>query len=187
MIPRLLTLWYAMRSSLWALPLAMVIAAAGLAYATLTVHLDLGGEPSGSCSAAAAQEAPQFLASLMTAMITMATLAISITMVVLTLAAQQLGPRLIRNFMRNRRTQASLGLFIGTVVYLLLVLRSAYGDRNGVPNLAVTGGTLLVLICVITLVVVRAPPRPFDCRRQHHRRCGPRAGCQHRPPAAGKG
>ena len=50
--------------------------------------------------------------------------------------------------MRDRRTQASLGLFIGTVVYLVLVLRSAYGERNGVPNLAVTGGTLLVLICV---------------------------------------
>ncbi len=153
MIPRLLTLWYAMRSSLWALPLAMVIAAAGLAYATLTVHLDLGGKSVWFLFSGSVEEAPQFLASLMTAMITMATLAISITMVVLTLAAQQLGPRLIRNFMRNRRTQASLGLFIGTVVYLVLVLRSAYGDRNGVPNLAVTGGTLLVLICVITLLL----------------------------------
>ena len=153
MIPRLLTLWYAMRSSLWALPLAMVIAAAGLAYATLTVHLDLGGRSVWFLFSGSGEEAPQFLASLMTAMITMATLAISITMVVLTLAAQQLGPRLIRNFMRNRRTQASLGLFIGTVVYLVLVLRNVYGERTGVPNLAVTGGTLLVLICVITLLL----------------------------------
>jgi len=152
-IPRLLTVWYAVRSSLWALPLAMVIAAAALAYATLTIRLDLGGEKVWFLFSGSGSQAPQFLSSLMTAMITMATLAISITMVVLTLAAQQLGPRLIRNFMRNRRTQAALGLFIGTVVYLLLVLRSAYGDRNDVPNLAVTGGTLLVLICVITLLL----------------------------------
>ncbi len=151
MIPRLLTFWYAVRSSLWALPLAVVIVAAALAYTALTVRLDLSHVWflfSGS-----GQQAPQFLSSLMTAMITMATLAISITMVVLTLAAQQLGPRLIRNFMASRRTQASLGLFIGTVVYLLLVLRSAYGDRNSVPSLAVTGGTLLMLICVVTLLL----------------------------------
>ncbi len=152
MMPRLLTLWYAVRSSLWALPLAMVIVAAGLAYAALNIRLDFGRTVwflfSGSGS-----QAPQFLSSLMTAMITMATLAISITMVVLTLAAQQLGPRLIRNFMASRRTQAALGLFIGTVVYLLLVLRSAYGASNRVPNLAVTGGTLLVLISVIALLL----------------------------------
>ncbi len=151
MIPRLLTFWYAVRSSLWALPLAVVIVAAGLAYAALTVRLDVGHVWflfSGS-----GKQAPQFLSSLMTAMITMATLAISITMVVLTLAAQQLGPRLIRNFMASRRTQASLGLFIGTVVYLVLVLRDAYGARHSVPNLAVTGGTLLVLVCVITLLL----------------------------------
>lgn len=153
MIPRLLTLWYAVRSSLWALPLAMVIGAAALAYGALTVELDLGKETGWYLFSGSGSQAPQFLSSLMTAMITMATLAISITMVVLTLAAQQLGPRLIRNFMRNRRTQISLGLFIGTVVYLLLVLRSAYGERNSVPNLAVTGGTLLVLICVITLLL----------------------------------
>ena len=63
-------------------------------------------------------------------MITMATLVVSITMVVLTLAAQQLGPRLIRSFMSDRRTQATLGLFVGTVVYLLLVLRSTYGKTE---------------------------------------------------------
>lgn len=153
MIARLKTILYAVRSSLWALPLAMVLAAAGLAYVTLQLRIDLGKNPVWFLFSGSGNQAPQFLSSLMTAMITMATLAISITMVVLTLAAQQLGPRLIRNFMRNRRTQVSLGLFIGTVVYLVLVLRSAYSDRNGVPNLAVTGGTLLVLVCVITLLL----------------------------------
>lgn len=48
-------------------------------------------------------------------------------MVVLALAAQQLGPRLIRSFMSDWKTQVSLGIFVATVVYLILVLRSAYG------------------------------------------------------------
>ncbi len=69
------------------------------------------------------------------------------------MAAQQLGPRLIRSFMSDHRTQMTLGLFIGTVVYLLLVLHSAYNQSNQVSNLAVTGGTVLVLVCVVTLLL----------------------------------
>jgi uncharacterized membrane protein len=71
--------------------------------------------------------------------------------VVLTLAAQQLGPRLIRIFMSDLRTQAMLGLFVATVVYLLLVMRSVYGDT--VPNLAVTIGSALVILSVVMLLV----------------------------------
>ena len=153
MIPRLLTLWYTVRSSLWALPLAMVVAAAALAYAALNVDLGISGGAVWYLFNGGSNQAPQFLSSLVTAMITMATLVISITMVVLTLAAQQLGPRLIGNFMGDRRTQLTLGLFVGTVVYLLLVLRSAYGQNSSVANLAVTGGTVLVLICVATLLL----------------------------------
>jgi uncharacterized membrane protein len=150
MIPRLLNTWDAVRSSLWALPLAMAMGAGLLAYAALSAKLELGNNPAWYFYSGNAQEAPQFLSNLVTAMITMATLAISITMVVLALAAQQLGPRLIRSFMSDRRTQAALGLFISTVVYLMLVLRSTQG--NSVPNLAVTVGTALVFLSVGTLL-----------------------------------
>ena len=152
MITRLITIWAAVRSSLWALPLLMVLAACGLAYATLHVDIGLGGSSVWFLFSGNSDQAPQFLSNLVTAMITMATLVVSITMVVLTLAAQQLGPRLIRSFMSDRRTQTTLGLFVGTVVYLLLVLRNTYGQTESVPNLAVTGGTALVLVCVATLI-----------------------------------
>ncbi|HUU24467.1 MAG TPA: DUF2254 domain-containing protein [Methyloceanibacter sp.] len=153
MFPRLLTHWHNVRSSLWALPLLMVLVAG--AAAILAVHIPFrpGDDPVWFLYSGDAEEAPQFLASLVTAMITMATLVVSITMVVLTLAAQQLGPRLIRSFMADRRTQITLGLFVATVVYLLLVLRSAYGGTEKVPNLAVTGGTVLVLLCLIGLLM----------------------------------
>ncbi len=153
MIPRLLTLWENVRSSLWALPLSMMMAACLLAYVALNAKIEIGGDPVWFLYSGTARQAPQFLSNLVTAMITMATLAISITMVVLTLAAQQLGPRLIRNFMSNWQTQASLGLFVATVVYLLLVLRSSYGDGDTVANLAVTVGAALVLVSVTTLLL----------------------------------
>lgn len=126
-----------------------------IAAAILAVHVPLrqGDNSVWFLYSGSAEEAPPFLTSLVTAMITMATLVISITMVVLTLAAQQLGPRLIRSFMADRRTQATLGLFFATVVYLLLVLRAAYGNVETVPNLAVSGGTLLVLLCLVALLV----------------------------------
>ena len=115
-----------MRTSLWAVPLVMTAVGCGLAYMALNAHFDF---PNGVwfLFSGTGRQAPEFLSSLMTAMINMATVAISITMVVLALAAQQLGPRLIRSFMSDWKTQMSLGMFVATVVYLILVLRSAYG------------------------------------------------------------
>lgn len=153
MFPRLLNYWHDLRSSLWALPLLMMAVAAVAAVLAVHVPVRSGDDPVWFLYSGDAEDAPQFLSNLVTAMITMATLAVSITMVVLTLAAQQLGPRLIRSFMADRRTQITLGLFVATVVYLLLVLRTSYGATDRVPNLAVTGGTVLVLVCLVALLV----------------------------------
>jgi uncharacterized membrane protein len=151
MLPRLLTIWENVRTSLWALPLAMIAVAAIVAVVATGISIRVGEDPVWFLYSGEARDAPGFLSNLVTATITLATLAISITMVVLTLAAQQLGPRLIRIFMSDRRTQVMLGLFVATAVYLVLVMRSVYGDT--VPNLAVTIGTALVLLSIIVLLI----------------------------------
>jgi len=152
-LSRLLSYWHEVRSSLWALPLLMVVTAGIAAFLAVQLPVRQGDDPVWYLYSGDAEDAPQFLSNLVTAMITMATLVISITMVVLTLAAQQLGPRLIRSFMADRRTQVTLGLFVATVVYLLLVLRSTSGATDSVPNLAVTGGTALVLLCLGAVLI----------------------------------
>ena len=78
----------------------------------------------------------------------------SITVAALTLASNQMGPRLLRNFMRDRGNQATLGVFLGTFAYALVVLRTVRGADEGdfVPHLALTLGTLLAFACVGTLV-----------------------------------
>ena len=152
MFQRIKSLLFKVRDSLWALPLAVAGVCAGLAFVALGVDLPWTSEVAWLYSGGTAQ-APEFAASLVGAMITLTALAFSITMVVLTLAAQQLGPRLIQIFMRDRGAQATLGLFIGTVVYLLLVLRALGGSSEGqTPALAITGGTALVLLSVIALL-----------------------------------
>jgi uncharacterized membrane protein len=153
MFPKLRALWHSVKNSLWAVPLSMVLGAAVVAVLTVRVHLTLSDYPAWFLYSGTSGDVPEYLSSLVGAMITMATLAISITVVVLTLAAQQLGPRLIRSFISDWRTQVALGLFLSTVVYLLMVLRATYGIEYGVPNLAVTVGMALVLCSVATLVV----------------------------------
>ncbi len=152
MFARLIAFWSNLKESLWALPLGMVAVSALLAIVAIEVRI-VSQDSAWWIYGGTGEDAAAFLSSLLSSMINMATLAISITMVVLTLAAQQLGPRLIFSFMGDWRTQAALGLFIGTAVYLLLVLRIVQGrGLAGVPNLAVTIGTGLVIASVVALV-----------------------------------
>ena len=53
-------------------------------------------------------------------MITVTGVVFSITVVTRSLAAQQFGPRLLQNFMRDRGNQAVLGTGIATFLYCLL-------------------------------------------------------------------
>lgn len=149
--PLITNVWEKLSTSLWFLPSLFVIGAVLLSW------LMLSSSESGSAvwwlHSGSARDAANLLSSLLTAMITMATLAISITIVVLTLAAAHLGPRLIRSFMADKRTQIVLGLFLATIVYLILVLRVLDGEtRDGVPHLAITIGTLLVVLSIVLLL-----------------------------------
>ena len=78
----------------------------------------------------------------------------SITIATLTLASNQLGPRLLRNFTRDRANQLTLGVFLATFAYALMVLRSVRGAEEGafVPHLAITGAIVLALVCVSLLI-----------------------------------
>lgn len=78
----------------------------------------------------------------------------SITIATLTLASSQMGPRLLSNFTRDRGNQATLGIYLGTFAYALIVLRSVRGADQGafVPGLAISGAIALALLCVGMLV-----------------------------------
>jgi len=95
------------------------------------------------------------LSTILSSMITMASLVFSITMVVLTLAASQFGPRLIRSFMSNPQTQVVLGTFVMTIIYCLLTLPSLdLREAEGkLPFLSVSIGVALTVVSVVLLVL----------------------------------
>jgi uncharacterized membrane protein len=146
-----------LRGQLWLIPVLFMIAAAALAYLLLNHGAGLTFVEPGSfwwLYSGEAETARELLSSLLSGMMTMTSLVVSVTFVILTLAANQLGPRLIEIFMGDRQIQSVIGLFIGTILYQILILRSldqSLGE-DGVPHLAVTGASLLSLICLMALL-----------------------------------
>lgn len=152
---RLLYYWMFLRESLWFVPLLMSIAATALAVLLVTegemlpdgaaeLWLIYSGDP---------ESARQLLGALLSGIITMTSLVVSITVVVLTLAAGQLGPRLVRNFIGDPQTQTVLGLFVATILYLLVVFRSIGAPSdNEIPHLAISVGTALSALCLFVLL-----------------------------------
>jgi uncharacterized membrane protein len=86
-------------------------------------------------------------------MITVAGVSFSVMIVALTLASQQFGPRLLRNFMRDTGNQIVLGTFIATFTYCLIVLRTIHGtEPEFVPQVSVTVAMVLALASLGVLI-----------------------------------
>jgi uncharacterized membrane protein len=146
-----------LRGQLWILPAVMSATAVLLAYAILGSGVDLS-DPRGSdlwwLYSGDASTARDLLSTLLSGLMTMTSLVVSVTFVTLTLAANQLGPRLIWNFIGDRQIQAVLGLFLSTILYVLVVLRSlddTLGPK-GVPHVAVTVASVLTVLCLFALL-----------------------------------
>ncbi|MEO8634667.1 MAG: DUF2254 family protein [Gemmatimonadales bacterium] len=73
-------------------------------------------------------------------MITIAGVVFSMTVVALSLVSSQLGPRMLRTFMRDTTTHVVLGTFVATFLYCLLVLRTIRRAEEVVfvPHLSVS-------------------------------------------------
>lgn len=154
---QILKYWDRIRSSFWFLPSLMAVGAAVLAFASVAgddVMMNRWFEDRGWAYSGGAQGASELLGTIAGSMITIAGVVFSMTLVALSLASSQFGPRLLRNFMRDTANQIVLGTFIATFLYCLLVLRSIrYGEENAfVPHLSVTMGVLLALASLGVLI-----------------------------------
>ncbi|RRJ83383.1 DUF2254 domain-containing protein [Aestuariirhabdus litorea] len=142
-----------LNTSFWFIPLLMSSLSIGFAWVTLALE-----EPVTSWMAdhlqwrfsAEAEGVSAVLQVVASSMITMAGVVFSMTLVALSLASSQLGPRLLRNFMSDTPTQLVLGTFISTFLYCLVVLRAVRRSEElaFVPHLSVMVGVLLAVASV---------------------------------------
>lgn len=144
------------RYALWFIPALMVGVALALAMLAIEADSRIDSELLSRWPRlfdTSADGARAMLQTVAGAMITVAALTFSITVLVLSLAASQYTPRIIRTFMSSRTTQTVLGVFVGVFVYCLLVLRSIRGGgETFVPSISVTVAVLLALLGVSILV-----------------------------------
>jgi uncharacterized membrane protein len=152
----LLQLWRGFSASYWFVPSLMVILA--IVLGALMVWLDSGPaagllDALGWYQQSKPQGAREVLSAIAASMITVAGVVFSITIVAISFAANQYGPRILTNFMSDRGNQITLGTFIGTFVYSIVVLRTIYsGDSEFVPQLAVMVAMLLALCSIAVLI-----------------------------------
>lgn len=150
-------LWDSVRSSFWFLPAVMAMVAVVAAFISVAISDPVttwlarelcwtftGGAEGGSA----------VLGIIAGSMITIAGVVFSMTLVALSLASSQLGPRLLRSFMRDTPTQVVLDTFIATFLYCLIVLRTIRRAEEVafVPHLAVSLAVLLAVASVGVLI-----------------------------------
>lgn len=158
MIEHLLVWREQLRISLWPLPLGMLVLAvlvfAGAGWADARISNE-GALRSGWLHSGSGDDARNLVSTLVTALMTMTSVVLSITIVTLTLAASQFGSRLVRVFMTDVRTKLSIGLFLLTIVYCLLVLRTLRQQMPPaeVPHVSVNLALVLAIACVLVMLL----------------------------------
>jgi uncharacterized membrane protein len=143
----------ARRTSLWFVPTLLVVGAAalfGLTYALdRAVDANAFSLPSW-VNTGGPDAARTILTAIAAAVITVVGVVFSITILALQLASTQFGPRMLRNFIRDRGTQLTLGTFVATFVFSVLALGSV--SNAFVPHISVTVAIGLLLVDLGVLI-----------------------------------
>ncbi|MDC0116019.1 DUF2254 domain-containing protein [Octadecabacter sp.] len=146
------------QASYWFIPTVLAVAATVIAQATL--YIDNAHTPLPETWRSTNIEAARATLSVISqSMIGVAGVMFSMTIVAVSFASGNFGPRLIGNFMRDRGNQWSLGILIATFIYSLLILRavdSPMGGNSGtdafVPHLSLLVSFVLTAMSIAAMI-----------------------------------
>src|SRR6202167_1786356 len=149
--------WEALRTTFWFVPAVLIVAATLIFVVTFAIDvaayyhhlqlpfwLHLGSADAGR----------DVLIAIAAAIITTVGVVFSITILALTLASQQFGPRMMRNFVRDVGNQFTLGIFVASFVYSVLALGSisSFPHPDFVPRLSIAVAEALLLVDLAVLI-----------------------------------
>lgn len=149
-------LWPSLRdkikTSLWIVPVGYTVGAAALALALLKLDTYLSSFSAWFLYRGGAEGARALLATIASSMLNIAGLVFSITILVLQLASSQFSPRVLRTFLQDRVTQRSLGMFLGSFVYAMVLLPSVRSSDDNIdefiPEIGIFVAFALVMISI---------------------------------------
>ena len=138
--------WARLNSNYWFYP--ALFALLGLALAFTCIWLDRNGfadflNDLEALRPARPSSASNLLGVIAGSMIAVASTVFSITIVAVSFASGNYGPRLLTNFMADKGNQLSLATFIGTFVYALVVLRVVREEDESPATAAAATATAL--------------------------------------------
>lgn len=143
-------------SSLWFVPVMCVLAGAAISFGTLALDRAFGYEAIPQALVGRPTSATAILTTIAVSMVSLATLVLTITMVVVQLAMGQFSPRIVQRILRDKPSQFAIGLFVATFVHAVLTIREVIdrGDGSGrVPGIAVITSFVLVVASIAVLVI----------------------------------
>ena len=146
-----------LKQSLWFVPSLLLLGFVAFAVAAAYVDQNvLAAREDLSLYGGSAEGAHTIFATIATAMLSLAVLVFSITLIVLQLASTQLTPRVLPLFLQNRWSKIAMGVFLGTFAYALVglwVVRiPSNGDGGLVPVLTVSLAFVAVALSLVTFL-----------------------------------
>lgn len=154
-----LNLFTFLRASYWYLPLLLCIATFLIAIITIHIDYNLSAdwiEKFYFLNNHSPEGARAVLTIIATTMITVAGVTFSMTILAVSFASSQIGPRIISNFMRDQANQLTLGIFVATFLYCILTLKAVTGvygeDTAFVPHLSLFIAMLFALCSIIVFI-----------------------------------
>ncbi len=148
-------IWDRLQTTIWFIP--TLLALGGVLAALKLIDVDLKIDPDGKSWMTFFQIGTagvrQVLAVTTGAMMTITGVVFSISVVTLTLAANQFGAKILRNYLSDWRNKLVLGLFVGSFLYGLIVLASIDSDASArIPALAFMVSLLLTVVAIAALI-----------------------------------
>ena len=158
LLPVLRTAMYALRGGFLVRPLLIALAL-GLLGAVLSsleeaIPVLSSWVPSALFPSRADPQVAQIvLATIAASIMTVVSIVFAILLMTLTLASMQFSPRILLSFVKDRVTQWTLGIFLGTFAYCVAALPAARALPHAfAPVATVFGAMLLALTCVAWLI-----------------------------------
>lgn len=165
----IVTFWTKVRESYWFVPSMMAFGAILLSFAATAFDASIGSqwlEDIGWLYANKPAGARAVLSTVAGSMITVAGVTFSMTILSISHTTGLVGPRLLNNFMRDKGNQFTLGVFISTFLYCLMVLRTVRSAETAtslagtnieqvaafVPHVAIMIGMLAAISSVGVLI-----------------------------------
>ena len=148
--------WEGIRASYWFIPSIMITSALLLGYLSTSWLPDITADATfkNTIRLLSPDTARTLASTVATSIITATSIAFSMTLVALTMASSQFGPRLLQTFMDDRGTQFVLGALTSTFIYCIFAVYYLGSETAQLASASLIGMLTMGIGIVDTIVLI---------------------------------